>query len=136
MARQCGGKAGGVDVAGTESARMGRLVVLLSLALLTACVPDAPQPPVAPETAAPAQRGEDARAACTLRGGRVSIAGFSGVQFCAEPMPDGGQACTRAPDCAAGCDADTRTCVTHPDPFGCQSLMNEDGTAEPAICVG
>ena len=73
-------------------------------------------------------------AGCAARGGVLSIAGFSGTQFCAEPAPDAGQSCSRASDCAAWCEAETRICATHLNPFGCRSYLTEDGQVE-GICV-
>ncbi|GGL64781.1 hypothetical protein [Wenxinia marina] len=78
--------------------------------------------------------GPAEEAACEARGGRVSIAGLLGGEFCAERTPDAGQACSRASDCSAWCESETRTCATHADPFGCRSYLTDEGEVE-AICV-
>ncbi|MCB1398014.1 MAG: hypothetical protein KDJ98_19010 [Rhodobacteraceae bacterium] len=93
-------------------------LLLLPLLALAACVPAEPQP----ERLSPT-----ARSACEARGGYVAIAGLSGAEFCAELLPDAGQSCARAGDCSGYCDARTRTCSTHADPFGCFSYLDENG---------
>ncbi|MEZ5798008.1 MAG: hypothetical protein R3D63_11325 [Paracoccaceae bacterium] len=49
--------------------------------------------------------------ACAAKGGRVGIAGLSGDEMCVLPAPDAGKACGKASDCAAWCDAETRSCA-------------------------
>jgi hypothetical protein len=71
---------------------------------------------------------------CTAKGGRVGIAGLSGNEMCVLPAPDAGKACAKASDCAAWCEADTRTCAKEMYPFGCRSYLTETGEVE-SICV-
>jgi hypothetical protein len=82
-----------------------------------------------------AQADQDA---CTARGGVIAIAGIMGGQFCAEPLPDAGQSCTRASDCTGMCIAGamdgTATCQTHANPFGCHSFLDENGDVQ-TICA-
>lgn len=66
-------------------------------------------------------------AACEERGGYVAVAGLSGEEFCAEPTPDAGQMCSRASECSTICEAETRTCATHDNPFGCYSFLDDIG---------
>lgn len=95
------------------------------LALMAACTPAEPQP----ETLSPS-----ACSACEARGGSVAIAGLSGDEFCAERLPDGGQSCRTATDCTGYCDAQTRTCSTHANPFGCHSYLDDTGQVVE-LCV-
>lgn len=107
---------------------MIRALALLLILLLPACVADDTAPPDRPQMS---QADQDA---CTGRGGIVSIAGMLGGQFCAEPLPDAGQACTRASDCTGLCMSETRTCQTHANPFGCNSFLDENGDIQ-TICA-
>ena len=103
--------------------RVLRLIPLAALLLAGACVDEGPQ------ELSPAEEQ-----ACLARGGYVAWAGLSAVEFCAEPTPDAGQMCSRASDCAAVCEAETRTCASHFNQFGCYSFLDEDGQAV-SICV-
>lgn len=100
--------------------------VLLALVLLAAaCVPVDPRPTALSPTE---------RANCEARGGFVAVAGFSANEFCAELLPDAGQACRGPSDCTGYCDAQTRTCSTHANPYGCYSYLDADGQVVE-ICV-
>ena len=99
------------------------LVSLMAVVALGACVDDGP------ETLSPAEEQ-----ACTARGGYVGVAGFSGAEFCAEPTPDAGAACSRSSDCASYCEAETRTCTSHFNQFGCYSYL-DDNEQVVSICV-
>ena len=91
--------------------------------MLASCAPSGP------DTLSPAEA-----AVCEARGGYVGVAGISAAEFCAEPTPDAGQSCSRANQCSAYCDGDTRSCATHSNPFGCYSYLDETG--QPVhICV-
>lgn len=102
-------------------------LALLVALVLSACVPEAPEPE------RPAL-SEAERAACIDRGGVVGIAGLLGGEFCAERLPDAGQACSRAADCSGYCEADSRTCSVHANPYGCHSFLDDAGEVV-AICV-
>lgn len=99
------------------------LAPLLAVLLLGGCVEDSP------EELSPAEE-----AACEARGGYVGWAGFSGVEFCAEPTPDAGQMCRAASDCSGYCEAESRTCSTHFNQFGCYSYLDDTGQVV-SICV-
>ena len=71
---------------------------------------------------------------CTAKGGRVGIAGLSGNEMCVLPAPDAGKSCSKASDCTAWCESETRTCASELYPFGCRSYLNDAGEVE-AICV-
>jgi len=101
------------------------LAVVFTLLVVGGCVPGEP----APTELSPAER-----AACEAEGGLVAIAGFSANEFCAERLIDGGQSCMRSSECSGYCEAQTRTCSTHNNPFGCYSYLDEDGQAVE-ICV-
>lgn len=71
---------------------------------------------------------------CAAKGGRIGIAGKLGREFCILPAPDAGKSCAKASDCAAWCEAETRTCAPELSPFGCRNYLDETG-AEVSICV-
>ena len=105
---------------------------LAALLLLSACTATVP-----PDATLPGDRpqlSEAEAAACTERGGRIAVAGLLGGRFCAERLADAGQACTRAADCIGRCEADTRTCQTHADPYGCHEFLDADGNVV-ALCA-
>lgn len=106
---------------------MSRLISLLFLFLLP--VPASAGGDEERPVLTPAQEAE-----CLARGGRVAVAGILGGTFCAEPAPDAGKACVRASDCSVRCEAETRTCATHANPFGCHRFLDEDGE-EQSLCV-
>ena len=74
------------------------------------------------------------RAACLAQGGTVGRGGLLPDEICFRPMPDAGQACTRATDCEGMCLADTMTCSKVSPVFGCFEFMDEQGRKQ-AICV-
>jgi hypothetical protein len=99
------------------------LLPLLAVLLVAGCVEESPE-----------ELSPDEEAACVARGGYVGWAGFSGVEFCAEPTPDAGQMCRAATDCEGYCEAETRTCSTHFNAFGCYSFLDDTGQVV-SICV-
>lgn len=103
---------------------MRKLVAAMALPLLLAsCIENGPSELSGPDAAA-----------CEARGGYVAVAGFSGEEFCAEPTPDAGQMCRAATDCEGYCAAETRTCSTHFNAFGCYSYLDDTGQVV-SICV-
>lgn len=103
---------------------MRRLVAGLVLPLaLASCIESGPSELSGPDAAA-----------CEARGGYVAVAGFSGEEFCAEPTPDAGQMCRVAQDCTGYCAAESRTCSSHFNAFGCFSYLDATGQIA-SICV-
>ncbi len=105
-----------------------RLWPLVLFLFLPACMPDAATQPDRRQMSLPEQ------AECEARGGIISIGGIIGAQFCAERLPDAGRSCSRASDCTGRCEAETRTCQTYGNPFGCHSFLDENGDVQ-TICV-
>lgn len=101
------------------------IAVVLPLLMLGGCIPSEPMP---------TELSATQRAACEARGGFVAVAGFSAHEFCAERLSDGGQSCSRSSECLGYCGAETRTCSTHNNAFGCYSYLDENGQAVE-ICV-
>lgn len=98
---------------------------LAACLLLSAC--SATPPPGAELPGDRPELSQAEAAACIARGGQVAVGGLLGGRFCAERLADAGQACTRAGDCIGRCEAETRTCQTHANPFGCHSMLDAEG---------
>lgn len=105
------------------AARAVRLLPLAALLLAGACIEDGPE-----------ELSPEEEQACVARGGYVAVAGFSAAEFCAEPTPDAGRMCSRSSDCSTICEAETRTCATHYNQFGCYSFLDDTGQVV-SICV-
>jgi hypothetical protein len=105
-----------------------RLWLLALVCVLAACVEEQSGQPDAPSLTAQELRQ------CQADGGEVGIAGLSGGEICVRPTPDARQSCRVSSDCAAYCDATTRTCAATDYPFGCRDYLDEDGTVQ-SICI-
>lgn len=120
-----------------------------------AAPPPPPPPPSVPPSAPPAaQTAEppsaaaqtDARAtgpeaprspsqiACERGGGSWSRAGAADVFACVRRTRDGGQSCTRSTQCEGPCLARSRTCSPVTPLFGCNEILQGDGS-RTTLCL-
>lgn len=95
-----------------------------------------------------AKLGPDARAQCLAQAGRIMIAGLSGNEICARPLPDAGKRCTSGDQCIGDCLLDdsklrgvrqkatrvTGKCQATDYGFGCRTTV-ERGRIQPGLCV-
>lgn len=105
---------------------MQRVLLVLGILTLAACVPQDPPGP----KSIPAKK-----AACEARGGTYAPGGlFSAEYTCFTENPDAGKSCRKSTDCTGECLADTRTCSKVAPMFGCYSYLDVDGKVVE-ICV-
>ncbi|WP_171228181.1 hypothetical protein [Ruegeria sp. HKCCA4008] len=83
-----------------------------------------------------AQTAEDplARKDCEAKGGSYEMGGRIRQFICFEPLPDAGNSCEKASDCAGFCLSDTKQCSAVTPQFGCIPHLDEAGRAQ-VICI-
>lgn len=84
---------------------------------------DAPKPAPPPE-----------QLACEAKGGIWSATGASPLRTCLQPTRDAGKSCRKQSDCDGLCLARSRTCAPVKPLFGCNPILQEDGT-EATLCI-
>lgn len=99
--------------------------MVLGLLALAGCQPTDPLDPQID----PAQK-----AACEAEGGTYGRGGLLPGYICFRPLPDAGNSCSKASDCAGSCLTQTRSCSAMSPMFGCYSYLDEDGKPIE-ICV-
>ncbi|NOD78036.1 MULTISPECIES: hypothetical protein [unclassified Ruegeria] len=103
-----------------------RAFLVMCVALLMLCLPR--------EGAAQATEDDLARQECEAKGGRYEVGGRLRQFICFEPLPDAGESCEKASDCAGFCLSDTKQCSAVTPKFGCISHLDEAGQAQ-VICI-
>jgi hypothetical protein len=92
----------------------------------------APEVPAAetapPEASPPAVLRSPARIACEEDGGTFARVGSTGSFSCVRRTRDGGKSCDREGDCEGLCLARSRTCAPVKPLFGCQDILQQDGS--------
>ncbi len=91
--------------------------------------PDAPE--VSPLEAAasdPAEPKSPARLACEKKGDLWVKAGKSSAHACVKRTKDSGKRCTSGKDCQGECLARSGTCAPYAPLFGCNEILQDDGT--------
>ena len=56
---------------------------------------------------------------------------MAGLHSCITPTRDAGKSCRKAGDCEGLCLARSRTCAPIEPLFGCNAVLQEDGTEPP-----
>lgn len=74
------------------------------------------------------------RQACEAKGGRYEVGGRAQTLICFTPLPDAGEACETATDCAGFCLSETKQCSSVTPQFGCIPHLDETGR-EQVICI-
>lgn len=87
----------------------------------------------APALPAPAPASPIARA-CRATGGIWSRTGTAAIFTCLQPTPDANAPCRRQSDCDGLCLARSRTCAPVKPLFGCNDIVQDDGT-EATLCL-
>lgn len=88
----------------------------------------APSPEPAPAPLSPEQ------ATCLAKGGTWAKVGMAGLHSCVTPTRDAGKSCRKADDCEGLCLARSRTCAPIEPLFGCNPILQADGT-EATLCI-
>lgn len=88
-----------------------RLLIVVLVLPLAACLPPAEQEPLS----------------CEAQGGQTVFYGMSGAPGCQFPAADAGQACTTGADCDGFCSADTLTCTAWDEPIFCGRYIDDAG---------
>lgn len=92
-------------------------------------------PPAAATEARPARTEVSPEAlACQAKGGTWSATGASPLRTCIEPTRDAGKSCRKQSDCDGLCLARSRTCAPVKPLFGCNPILQDDGT-EATLCI-
>lgn len=72
--------------------------------------------------------------ACTAKGGIWSATGASPLRTCLTPTRDAGKSCRKESDCDGLCLARSRTCAPVKPLFGCNDILQADGT-RATLCM-
>ncbi len=92
-------------------------------------------PPTAPQQPEKAQpRPSPEQSACAAKGGIWSATGASSLRSCLHPTRDAGKSCRKQGDCDGLCLARSRTCAPVKPLFGCNPILQQDGT-EATLCI-
>jgi hypothetical protein len=105
--------------------------------------PSKPQPAAQSANSAPPQKVEEPKpepppaspeeAACRKKGGQWSKVGKGG-QTCVQRTRDAGKACTKASQCEGLCLARSGTCAPINPLFGCNDILQNDGS-RVTLCI-
>ncbi|MBP9182184.1 MAG: hypothetical protein KBF78_03555 [Fuscovulum sp.] len=97
---------------------------------LTVAADPAADTPPAPEAAEakPEAQKSAAQQACERKGDVWAKAGKAGVFACVSHTRDGGKRCTAGTQCEGDCLARSGTCAPFTPLFGCNEILQDDGT--------
>lgn len=87
-----------------------------------------------PDPAATTPRPSPEQAACLAKGGIWSANGASPLHTCVTRTRDAGKSCRKETDCDGLCLARSRTCAPVKPLFGCNPILQADGT-EATLCI-
>lgn len=93
-----------------------------------------PQPEPTPEPTPPPAPLSPEQAKCIAKGGTWSVTGLAKLHSCIQPTRDSGKTCRKASDCEGLCLARSRTCAPVKPLFGCNPILQDDGT-EATLCI-
>ncbi|AWB47937.1 hypothetical protein HYN69_04880 [Gemmobacter aquarius] len=91
-------------------------------------------PDQTPDPAATTPRPSPEQSACLAKGGIWSANGTSPLRTCVTRTRDAGKSCRKETDCDGLCLARSRTCAPVKPLFGCNPILQADGT-EATLCI-